>query len=88
MLARHTLPEETWITDQYFAASEQATPDERTRARDLVKCWIDGLSRPTADADSTLDLRTRRSATSGFALVCASLFQQWLIEFRSNGGVS
>jgi uncharacterized protein len=34
---------ETWITDQYAAAWEQATPDERTRAQDLVKRWIDRL---------------------------------------------
>jgi TPR repeat protein len=34
-------PEETWITDQYTAAWEQATPDERTRALDLLKRWIE-----------------------------------------------
>ncbi len=39
MLARDAAtPEETWIADQYTAAWEQATPDERTRALDLV--WI------------------------------------------------
>jgi uncharacterized protein len=34
-------PEETWITDQFTAASEQATLDERRRALDLLKRWIE-----------------------------------------------
>jgi exopolysaccharide production negative regulator len=42
MLARKiATPEETWITDQYTAAWEQATPDERTRALDLLKRRIE-----------------------------------------------
>jgi TPR repeat protein len=42
MLARDAAtPEETWITDQYTRAWEQATPDERTRALDLLKRWIE-----------------------------------------------
>jgi uncharacterized protein len=42
MLARDAATaEETWITDQYTAAWEQATRDERTWAQDLVKGWID-----------------------------------------------
>jgi uncharacterized protein len=42
MLARDAAtPEETWITDQFTAASEQATPDERRRALDLLKRWIE-----------------------------------------------
>jgi uncharacterized protein len=41
-LARNVAtPEETWITDQYTAAWERATVDERTRALDLVKRWIE-----------------------------------------------
>jgi TPR repeat protein len=45
MLARDAAtPEETWITDQYTAAWDQATPDERTRALELVKRKIE-LSR-------------------------------------------
>jgi uncharacterized protein len=34
-------PEETWITDQFTAALEQATPDERRQALDLLKRWIE-----------------------------------------------
>jgi TPR repeat protein len=34
-------PEETWITDLYAAALKQATADERTRALDLLKRWIE-----------------------------------------------
>jgi uncharacterized protein len=42
MLARDAAsPEETWIMDQYAAALKQATPDERTRALDLLKRWIE-----------------------------------------------
>jgi uncharacterized protein len=42
MLARDAAtPEETWITDQYTAAWEQATPDERTGALEAVKRWIE-----------------------------------------------
>ena len=42
MLARNlATPEETWITDQYTAAWEQATQDERTRALDLLKRRIE-----------------------------------------------
>jgi hypothetical protein len=42
MLAQNAATlEETWILDQYTAAWEQATPDERTRALDLVKRWIE-----------------------------------------------
>jgi uncharacterized protein len=33
--------DETWIRDQYTAALKQATPDERTRALDLMKRWIE-----------------------------------------------
>jgi exopolysaccharide production negative regulator len=33
--------EETWITDLYAAALKQATEDERTRALDVLKRWID-----------------------------------------------
>jgi uncharacterized protein len=32
---------ETWITDLYTAALKQATPDELTRALDLVRRWIE-----------------------------------------------
>jgi uncharacterized protein len=32
---------ETWITDLYTAALKQATPDERARALDLLKRWIE-----------------------------------------------
>jgi uncharacterized protein len=42
MLAQHAAtPEETWITDQYAAAWDRATPDELSRAQDLVKRWIE-----------------------------------------------
>jgi uncharacterized protein len=42
ILARNVAsPEETWITDQYTAAWAQATPDERTRALDLLKRRIE-----------------------------------------------
>src|SRR5262249_39310687 len=42
MLARDAASlEETWITDQYARAWEQAIPDERTRALDLLKRWIE-----------------------------------------------
>jgi len=42
MLARDAAtPEETWITDQYTSAWEQATQDERARALDLLKRWIE-----------------------------------------------
>jgi uncharacterized protein len=42
MLARDAAsPDETWITDQYTAAWDQATPDERTRALDFLKRWIE-----------------------------------------------
>lgn len=42
MLARNVAtPEEIWITDQYAAAWEQAAPDERTRALDLLKRRIE-----------------------------------------------
>jgi TPR repeat protein len=42
MLARDAAtPEETWIWDEYTAAWEQATPEERTRALELVKRWIE-----------------------------------------------
>jgi uncharacterized protein len=34
-------PEETWITDQFTAALEQATADERRQALDLLKRWIE-----------------------------------------------
>ncbi len=33
--------EETWIADLYAAALKQATADERTRALDLLKRWIE-----------------------------------------------
>jgi uncharacterized protein len=33
--------EETWITDLYAAALKQATADERARALDLLKRWIE-----------------------------------------------
>jgi TPR repeat protein len=33
--------EETWITDLYAAALKQATADERTRALDVLKRWIE-----------------------------------------------
>jgi uncharacterized protein len=33
--------EETWITDLYAAALKQATTDERTRALDVLKRWIE-----------------------------------------------
>ena len=42
MLARKAAtPEETWITDQYTAASQQATAEELTRALDHEKHWIE-----------------------------------------------
>ncbi len=42
MLARDAATvEETWITDLYTAALKQATPDELTRALELVKRWIE-----------------------------------------------
>jgi hypothetical protein len=42
MLARDAAsPEETWIMDLYAAALKQATADERTRALDLLKSWIE-----------------------------------------------
>jgi TPR repeat protein len=42
MLARKAAtPEETWITDQYTAASQQATTEELTRALDREKHWIE-----------------------------------------------
>jgi uncharacterized protein len=42
MLARDAAtPEETWITEQFTAALEQATPDERRQALDLLKRWIE-----------------------------------------------
>jgi len=42
MLARDAATaEETWITDQYTSAWEQATPDERAQAEDLLKRWIE-----------------------------------------------
>jgi uncharacterized protein len=34
-------PEQTWIADQFTAALEQATPDERRRALDLLKRRIE-----------------------------------------------
>lgn len=41
-LARNVAtPEETWVTDQYTAAWGQATPDERTRALDLLRRRIE-----------------------------------------------
>jgi hypothetical protein len=33
--------EETWITDLYAAALKQSTADERTRALDLLKRWME-----------------------------------------------
>jgi uncharacterized protein len=34
-------PDEIWITDQYTAAWDQATSEERTQALELVKRWIE-----------------------------------------------
>ncbi len=32
---------ETWIADLYASALKQATPDERIRALELLKGWIE-----------------------------------------------